>query len=92
MYFNRWKIEINPFSDAVFKTSRKVRDAKIINLQALPEKRSHSAAALSEKEYQKIFEDLSENNPYELQKNFSLSLPMNSLGEVEKEPKPHLLY
>jgi hypothetical protein len=72
MYYNKWNIEINPFNEAVFKTSREARDATRRKLQALPEKRTSSAAALSEKEYKKIVEVLDEDGPEGLQKKFFL--------------------
>lgn len=61
MYFNTWNIEINPFSDAVFKTARMARYAARKKLQALPEKRTNSAAALAENEYLKIVNHFDEN-------------------------------
>jgi hypothetical protein len=39
MYFNNWNIQINPFSDVIFKSAREARDAMRKKLQACPEKR-----------------------------------------------------
>jgi hypothetical protein len=84
MYYNKWNIETNPFNEAVFKTSREARDATRRKLQALPEKRTSSAAALSEKEYKKIVQVFDENSPEGLQKKFFLIASYELAGEVEK--------
>lgn len=70
LYFKTWNIEINPFSDAIFKTAREARDATRKKLQALPEKRTSSAAAITEKEFSKILKIFDETNPEGLQKKF----------------------
>lgn len=70
MYFNTWNIKINPFSDAVFQSSRQARDATRKKLQILPGKRTNSAGALTETEYLKIVSGFDENTPVGLQKIF----------------------
>jgi hypothetical protein len=46
-YFTTWNISINPFNNIIFKSARDARDATRKKLQALPEKRTASAAALN---------------------------------------------
>lgn len=68
MYFNKWKIQINPFSDATFHSAREARDAMRKRLQAFPEKRTESAAALTEMEYVKMLRTFDEDTPEGLQR------------------------
>ncbi|KAJ3622485.1 hypothetical protein MTP99_002992 [Tenebrio molitor] len=56
----------------LYSKHREARDATRRKLQALPEKRTSSAAALSEKEYKKIVQVFDEESPEGLQKKFFL--------------------
>lgn len=70
MYFNKWNVTINPFSDLIFKSSRDARDSKRKQLQCQPEKRKTSAVAITREEYVNIVKLLDENTPDGLQKKF----------------------
>jgi hypothetical protein len=63
MYFNNWNIQINPFSDVIFKSAREAQDAMRKKLQACPEKRANSAAALTETEFRNIVKIFDEDTP-----------------------------
>ncbi|XP_031334073.1 uncharacterized protein LOC116164086 [Photinus pyralis] len=70
MFFNKWNIQFNPFTDLVFKTARDTRDVMRKTLQALPEKRKRSAASLTEKECSTLTTKFNEETPDGLQKKF----------------------
>lgn len=72
MFFNNWRIEVNPFSDTMFKSARDARDTTRKKLQAYLEKRTSSAAALTETEYLDMVRIFDENTPDGLQKKFFL--------------------
>lgn len=69
-YFEDFNRKIDPFKDIVFEDARKARAAKRRELQALPEKRKSSSAALTTEEISKIVENYDENSPDGLQKKF----------------------
>lgn len=70
MFFNKWNIQFNPFTDLVFKTARDTRDTMRKTLQALPEKRKRSAASLTEKEFSTLTMKFNEETPDGLQRKF----------------------
>lgn len=72
MFFNKWKINVNPFSDAIFKSARDARNATRRKLQRCPEKRIINTAALTETEYLNMIQILDESTPDGLQKKFFL--------------------
>ena len=70
IYYEKYKIKFNPFSDVEFATARAARDAKRKKLQRDPLKRKVSASALTSDEYKKIIEMWDENTPDGLQRKF----------------------
>ncbi|KAJ8914647.1 hypothetical protein NQ315_015386 [Exocentrus adspersus] len=70
MYYEKYKVKFDPFSDITFKNARAARDAKRRELQTNSTKRKLSASALSEAEYMKIVELWNEDCPEGLQRKF----------------------
>lgn len=69
-YFEEFNRKIDPFKDLVFEDARKARGAKRRQLQAIPEKRKSSSAALTSEQINKIVQTFDEDSPSGLQRKF----------------------
>uniref|UniRef100_A0A1Y1LQA7 Uncharacterized protein n=1 Tax=Photinus pyralis TaxID=7054 RepID=A0A1Y1LQA7_PHOPY len=69
-YLEEFNRKIDAFKDIIFEDTRKARSAKRKLLQAIPEKRKVSSAALTRVEISKIVESFDETTPDGLQKKF----------------------
>lgn len=69
-FHEEFEREINPFKDVIFENARKARAAKRKKLQAIPDRKKESSAALNEKEITRIILSFDENTPDGLQKKF----------------------
>lgn len=69
-YFNEFNRTIDPFKDITFKAAVLAKNTKRKTLQAIPEKRKSSSAALTTENVQKILVTLDENTPMGLQRKF----------------------
>ena len=69
-YHDEFHKEIDPFKSLIYHEAREAKNCKRKELQALPEKRRQSSAALTTEEYQKIISLWDENTPEVLQKTF----------------------
>jgi hypothetical protein len=68
MYYRKFNMKFDPFTDIEFSSSRAARDAKRRDLQTNPTKRKHSSASLTTEELSKMIEIWDENTPNGLQR------------------------
>lgn len=68
MFFEKYSMVFDPFTDVTFKSARDARNAKRRNLQLLPSKRKTSAVALTDEEHQAIIKLWDESTPSGLQR------------------------
>lgn len=70
MYYEKFNVTFNPFTDLAFKKSRDARNSKRKNLQGNLEKRKNSSTALTKSEIVKMASIWDENSPIGLLKRF----------------------
>lgn len=70
LFYNKYKIKFDPFTDITFKCARDAKNTKRRKLQVDINKRKQSSSAISKDEYAKIINLWSEENPIGLQRKF----------------------
>ncbi|CAH1366237.1 unnamed protein product [Tenebrio molitor] len=68
MYYRKFNMKFDPFTDIEFSSSRAARNAKRRDFQTNLTKKKHSSASLTTEELSKMIEIWDENTPNKLQR------------------------